>query len=202
MRRVFVGHAEPWIGIPERFPVAGYESLGAWSEELMSSLAERFEPPRGNQRDALRELVEFIGASREALNASRVYVAIDKWAGPLYIAVLAVVDSKPGDGHTLESLAGVGDPEAVEAPILEPFETTSGIVGIRSVRYLNTDGSPSLTARADFVFPTPTGFAQLFSAQFDLVDFERMSGLMEELARTIDLVEESDELVTEAVAHE
>jgi hypothetical protein len=165
------------------------ETPERWAEALIDAFRNRFAPAQEGQEQTLLDLLLAIAASRESREVSRIYVAINDWAGPVYVADLIVLETAPDDGRTLESIAGIGDPEAVEEPMVEPFVTSSGLAGLESVRYVNPEDAGQLLARVDYVFPTPTGFVQLYTAQFDLVAFERVRPLMEELARSISISE-------------
>lgn len=189
MTRVFVEHPDSWIGIPESFPNERWATATAWADELAEALGEDLAPPVDGQRKRLGGYLETIAVSRAERGASRVYVSIDDWAGPVYVADLNLLSKALVGDITLEQLAGVEDAEAVEKPIIESYTTESGLEGVFSVRYLNPPEIGGLLVRADYVWPLSDGFLQLYTAQFDLVAFERVLPRLEALARTVSVVD-------------
>ncbi|MEO7123103.1 MAG: hypothetical protein ABI400_08325 [Lacisediminihabitans sp.] len=185
---ILVDHPDPWIGIPEDFPNEGWQSAAEWAAELVDVLGEELPPPTEGQKRQLAEYLTTVAESRAQRNASRIFVSVDGWAGPVYIADLVVLMGVSSAEVTLEQLDGSQDPDAVEKPIIQPFVTESGLEGIYSVRYLNPPDVGGLLARADYLWPMPTGFLQLFTAQFDLVAFERVLPRLAALASTVSVV--------------
>ncbi len=183
---VFVQHPDGWIGIPEDFPDGRWATAQDWAAELVDALAPDLAPPGDGDSQRLQDYLSIVAASRAARAASRVYVWVEDWEGPVYVADLVVMGAAllPA-GTSLESLAGKDDPDVVEAPIIEPYVTGSGLRGVRSVRYLNPEGADGLVARADYVWPTPDGFVRLYTAQFDMVAFDRSRPRLEALAATV-----------------
>jgi len=185
MTEVYVEHPAGWVGIPEGIPSDRWPSTRAWAAELVGSLQADLGAPGDGAADALRDYLEIVADSRVEREASRVYVWVESWTGPVYVADLVVEPREASAEASLEELAGKGDPEAVEEPVLEPFVTDTGLTGISSVRYFNTDGAGALIARQDYVWITSTDTVRLYTAQFDLVAFERSKPRLAALARTV-----------------
>jgi hypothetical protein len=189
MSQVLIRHPDEWIGIPEDFPFDRWQSAEEWSTELVEVLAEDVPPPTRGQYERLRAELEHVAQSREDRGASRTYVTIDDWAGPIYVVDLINLPTEITGATSLELLAGANDATAVEPPIIEGFTTDYGVTGARSIRYVNPDDASTLLVRADYIFPTSNGFIRLYTAQFDLVDFERMRPLLEKLAATVAVID-------------
>lgn len=185
MSRVYVEHPYQWVGVPETFPYEQWDTAEQWGAELAQTLGEDFAEPQSDQLQRLGSYLATVAESRDKTETSRLFVSVDDWGGPAYIAELVIIPRSLAGDATLEQLAGADDPDAVEAPIIEAFVAESGAEGVRSVRYLNPPGLDGLLVRADFVWPTDEGFVRLFTAQFDLVAFERVLPRLTALAATV-----------------
>jgi hypothetical protein len=186
---VLIDHPDEWIGIPEHWPNARFETAYEWASELIAVLAERFPPATDDQAVALRDFLVTVANSRLERGASRVYISLDDWAGSVYIADMTLMSADSVGAASVEALAGEGDPTALEEPRVESFATTSGIVGARCIRYIDLPDIDGIMARVDYVFPVPDGFVRLYTAQFDLVEFDGVLERMDALARSVGVVE-------------
>jgi hypothetical protein len=189
MSEVLIRHPEEWIGVPEDFPYDRWQSAEDWANDLVAALAEDAPAPSRGQYERLRSELQQLAESREERGAARIYLTLDDWAGPVFVVDLVNLPAELTGPTTIEKLAGDGDSTAVETPILEGFTTDFGVTGVRSIRYVNRDDVGGLLVRADYVFPTSNGFIRLYTAQFDLVDFERVRPLLERLAATIAVID-------------
>jgi hypothetical protein len=189
MSSVLVEHPDSWVGIPEDFPNEGWQSAADWAAELTEVLGEDFPPPTEGQRARLAGYLATVAESRADRRSSRIYVSVDGWAGPVYIADLVIAPASEIGAASLAELDGSEDPDAVEKPIIEPFVTESGLEGVYSIRYTNPEGLGGLLVRADYVWPLDSGFLQLYTAQFDLVEFERVLPRLAALASTVSVTE-------------
>jgi hypothetical protein len=186
---VVIEHNAPWIGIPETFPYLDWADAGDWADALLTELEGTFGEPRAEESAALREFLVTVAESREERGATRAYIWADGWSTDSYLADVTVIPAALSENYTLEQLAGSEDPLAVEVPVIEPFTTDSGLDGVVSVRYLNAPGADGLIARADYVFPIPSGYMRLYTAQFDLLRFEKVLPKLADLATTISIVD-------------
>lgn len=183
---ITIDHQAPWIGIPEYFPFDGrWPTAGDWATALVSVLDEQLGEPMEGEADSLRDYLEVLAESRESRNASRVYILVTGWATDVYVVDLAVVPSRLLDDMSIEEFAGANDETTVEKPLVEPFVTTSGVGGLVCTRYSDNEYFGGLVARVDYVFPVPDAFVRLYTAQVNLVSFNRMLPRLAELAATL-----------------
>jgi hypothetical protein len=185
MSPVLIEHNAPWIGIPETFPYLDWATANEWADALVAELVVTFGEPEAGESAALREYLVTVAESREQRGADRGYIWADGWSTDSYLADVTMISAALSGQLTLDQLAGSEDPLAVEAPVIEPFVTASGLEGVVSARYLNAPGADGLIARADYVFPIPSGHLRLYTAQFDLVRFEKVLPKLADLATTI-----------------
>jgi hypothetical protein len=188
MSTILISHNPPWIGIPENWPYHGWATATAWAEDLLSELARQISEPDADDRKLLLDYLVLVAESRAQRNASRSFIWIDGWKNPSYLADATIIPASLTHDITLSELAGSGDPDAIEAPIVEEFVSHAGLRGVSSVRYLRTEGTDGLLVRADYVLPVPEGHLRLYTAQYDLVAFERVKPKLAELAGTVSVV--------------
>jgi hypothetical protein len=186
---VVVDHPDSWIGVPEDFPNSRWTTAYEWASELVDAFAEDFPTENDGQRATLRDVLVSVALSRNPEETSRLYVSIDEWSGPLFIAEMGLIPSNRVVGFTAAEIAGADDPTAVEKPLVEEFETRGGISGVKCVRYLNPEELGGIVARVDYVVPVPSGFVRFSTSQFDLVDFERVQPRLDDLARSVAVVQ-------------
>jgi hypothetical protein len=186
MTEVMVVHPEGWIGVPEVWPNVDWATPEDWAPELVAELEEGWGAPeeaasRGVVASLLVEL-----AGKATRQRARAYCRLGSWTGPFTTALMSVVPGAPGD-PTVEELAN--DPMgAVEKPIVEPFTTDSGVEGFATTRYVVGTEFTGLIARLDYLWKIPGGFIWLYTANIDLVAFERDRQAMAELAGTVRIV--------------
>jgi hypothetical protein len=182
---IFIDHPDEWIGIPEDWDETRWESAYPWASELVDALAESFGPAEGTERATLRDVLVTVAGSLDTAIASRLYVSVDGWTGPMYVATMAMLPLDLYPGATVEELAGAEDEDVVEKPIVEPYSTDGGLVGVKCVRYTNDDSVGGILAKADYVVHTPDAWVRFATANYDLVAFERVQPRMDRLARTV-----------------
>lgn len=186
MSDVIIRHPDPWIGVPEDFPYgARWATARDWAQELVSVLGEELGDPGPGESEGLRDYLEVVAGSRESRTASRIYVLVTGWTTDVYVVDFALIPRELLGDLTIEQFAGANDETAVEKPLIEPFTTTTGVGGLVSKRYIDHIEFGGIMARVDYVFPVPGGFARLYTAQINLVSFERMLPRLAELAATL-----------------
>lgn len=186
MTEIFVQHPEPWVGIPEHFPVPQrWAATQDWANELVSVLGQKLGEPTPEQREAYVEYLVTVAEGRESRMASRTFVAVTGWTERVHIVDMAIVPSHVLGGMGIEEFAGANDTTTVEKPYIEPFVSDAGVAGIRTVRYTNSEKFGGLIARSDFVFVVPDGLLRLYTTTHDLVAFEKVQPMLADLARTV-----------------
>ena len=188
MSDVMIDHPDPWIGIPESFPYQGrWVTARDWATELVSVLGEELGEPGEGESDSLRDYLEVLAESRESRAASRIYILVTGWATDVYVVDLVVVPSQLLDDLTIEEFAGANDDSTIEKPLVEPFVSGAGVGGLVCTRYTESEEFGGIVARIDYVFPVPWAYVRLYSAQINLVSFERMLPRLAELAAAVRL---------------
>lgn len=186
MSEVMIDHPDPWIGIPESFPYLGrWATARDWATELVGVLGEELGEPAEGESDSLRDYLEVLAESRESRAASRIYILVTGWATDVYVVDLQVVPIELLDGVGIDEFAGANDDATIEKPLVEPFVATSGLGGLVCTRYSEHEEFGGIVARVDYVFPTPGAYVRLYTAQINLVSFERMTFRLAELAAAV-----------------
>lgn len=186
MSDVMIDHPDPWIGIPEVFPYPGrWATAHDWATELVSVLSEELGEPGVGESDSLRDYLEVLAESRESRAASRIYILVTGWTTDVYVVDLVVAPIELLDGMTIDEFAGVNDESTIEKPLVEPFVTEAGVAGLVCTRYSNNEEFGGIVARVDYVFPVPAAYVRLYTAQINLVSFERMLPRLAELAGAV-----------------
>ena len=185
MSAILVDHPDEWIGIPENWAGTRWETGYEWASELVDALREDFGPPVENERATLRDVLVTVSNSLDKQTASRLYISVDGWAGPLYIATMAMLSRDSLPGLTTEQVAGSDDPDVVEKPIVSEFVTVDGLTGVKCVRYANDREAGGILAKVDYVVPVPGSFIRFSTALYDLVDFEAVQPRLERLAKSV-----------------
>lgn len=189
MSTVLIDHPDEWIGIPENWPNERWTTAYEWASELVDAFAEDFPTESDGQRATLRDVLVSVANSRDALETSRIYISVDEWSGPLFIAEMALIPAERALGFTAAEIAGSEDDRAIEKPLVEEYQTVDGVTGVKCLRYLNPPELGGIMARADYVVAVPSGFVRISTSQYDLVDFERVQPRLDALARTVRVVE-------------
>lgn len=184
MSSILVDHPDDWIGIPEEWPNSRWETPYQWASELTDALSEDWSLLPDGGTAPFRDLMVSIANSLDPTAASRLYVSVDGWAGPIFIAAMAVLPTARTAGSTAAEVAGADDVDTIEAPIVGEFTTTAGVAGASCVRYFLRDEPDRVVARADFVVQLGDRFVDFFHENGDLVDFERALPRLRELAAT------------------
>jgi hypothetical protein len=182
---VVVDHPDEWIGIPEKWPASRWETPYEWASGLVDALREDWGVPPDGADITFRDVIVALANSLDRRVASRLYVSVDGWSGPIYVAGMAVLPPARGDGMTAAELAGATDDETIDKPIVGEFTTNGGVVGASCVRYFLRDDPGRVVARADFVVKVGDSFVDFFHEDADLVDFERALPRLRELAATV-----------------
>lgn len=186
MSEIFIRHPEPWVGIPEHFPVPQrWASAHDWAAELVGVLVEVLGEPTQEQREATIAYLVTVADGRESRLATRVFVAVTGWSERVHIVDMAIVPSHVLGGMGIEEFAGANDQSTIEKPYVEPFVSDTGVAGIRCVRYTNSEKFDGLVARSDFVFAVPEGLLRLYTTTIDLVAFEKVQPMLADLARSV-----------------
>ena len=186
MSDVMIDHPDPWIGIPDTFPYDGrWPTARDWATELVAILPEELGEPEPGEQSALLDYLEVLAESRESRHASRIYILITGWTSAVYVVDLAIISTAALDGMSLETFAGADDDSTVEKPLVEPFTTDSGLGGLLCTRFIDSEEFGGLLARADYVFPVPGSFVRLYTAQIDLIAFQRLLPQLRALALTV-----------------
>jgi hypothetical protein len=181
-----IDHRDPWIGIPETFPFEGrWPTARDWATELVAILPEELGEPEPGQQAALLDYLEVLAESRASRHVSRIYILVTGWTGAVYVVDMAVIPTAALEGKSLEAFAGADDDSCVEKPLVEPFTTGSGLGGLLCTRFTDHEEFGGLLARADYVFPVPGAFVRLYTAQIDLIAFQRVLPRLRELALTV-----------------
>ena len=185
-----IDHPTSWIGIPERFPFpraegAALQNADEWVDELLDELADDA-GLREDQRDAAREVLLMVANTRGERDATRSFIAFASWDGPVYVVDAIAEEAGVLGGMTLAQYAGEDDPDQLVQPDVTPFVTESGLDGVRCVRHQRyEEGTGIVMARVDYAWLSGEQLLRLTGAQLDLVLFERMLPLTDELAATV-----------------
>lgn len=191
MTDILVDHPDNWIGVPEDWPNSRWATPEAWANDLTNALSAGWgTPPRGKgsflrpgqSGAAFRNVMTVIAKSLDRSVASRLYVSVDGWAGPIFIAAMAVMPA--GEGMTAEEVASSADVDSVEKPVLGEFTTADGVVGTSCVRYLRQTNPTRVVGRADFIVKLGDKFVDFSHVNEDLADFEVALPRLRELAQT------------------
>ncbi len=185
MSRIFVDHPDEWVGIPEDWAGTAWENGYQWASELVDVFAGEFTAPYDDQRATLRDVLVTVAGSRDPAITSRVYVSVDGWEGPLFVANLSLIPTADLPGVSAGQLAGGEDVDVVEKPLVTGFTTAEGLGGVKCVRYSQDLDAGGLIAKADYVVPTPDTFVRFSTAQYNLVAFERVQPRVERLAQSV-----------------
>lgn len=180
---VFVTHPDAWIGIPSEWPFDRWPTVAAWADDLIAELVAQ---GRLSSADAAAhaETVRLVASTRAERGASRSFLAFA--GGDAYLADLVLEARSEFDVRELAALAGANDPTSIENPIVRSIHNVDGVEGVRVTRYLDlADGTSAVVARTDYVFAVGSEVARLYTANYDLVVFERMRQLLDDLARTV-----------------
>jgi hypothetical protein len=153
--------------------------------ELSAALREDWGVPVEDQDVVFRDLMVSIANSLDPATTSRLYVSVDGWSGPIYIAAMAVLPPERTVGVTPAEVAGADDDETIETPIVTDFATTGGAPGSSCVRYFLRQDPDRVVARADFVVRIGDTFVDFFHENGDLVDFERALPRILDLASSV-----------------
>jgi len=189
MTEIFIQHPDPWVGIPEHFPVPHrWATASEWASELVAVLAERLAEPTPEQRESIVTFLVAVAEGRESRLASRTYVVVTGWDDPVHIVDMAIVPHHVLAGLSIEEFAGAYDQSTIEKPYVEPFVSDTGVPGIRCVRYTNSEKLGGLIARSDFVFAVPEGLLRFYTTTVNLVAFEQVQPLLADLARSVSVV--------------
>ncbi|MCU1413970.1 MAG: hypothetical protein JWN80_1310 [Microbacteriaceae bacterium] len=188
MTGVLIEHPDEWIGIPENWEGTPWANGYEWASALVDVLVEEFPAPVDDERATLRDVLVSVADSRDPAVTSRVYTSVDGWDGPLYVVNMAQISFADLPGVTAEQLAGAEDTDVVEKPLVTRFTTTSGLTGVKCIRYSQDASVDGLIARADYVVSATDSFVRFSTAQYDLVAFQRMEARMERLAQSVALV--------------
>jgi hypothetical protein len=180
-----VDHPDEWIGIPEQFPNSRWDTAYEWASDLVGALASDWGAALDDGEVVLRDLLVSLANSLDRTIASRLYVSLGRWSGPVVIAALALAPASDFPGMSAAQVAGSEDVDVIQQPIVDEFVTNSGVTGATCVRYFRRDDPDRIVARADFVVPVGDGFATVFHEDADLPDFQAALPLVQALAKTI-----------------
>ena len=186
MSEVLIDHPDPWIGIPESFPYLGrWATAHDWASELVGVLGEELGEPGEGEADSLRDYLEVVAESRESRAASRIYVLVTGWTTDVYVVDLQVVPMALIDDITIDEFAGATDDTTIEKPLVEQFVSATGVGGLVCTRYSESEEFGGIVARVDYALPVPDAYVRLYTAQINLVSFERMLPQLAELAGAV-----------------
>lgn len=138
------------------------------------------------QRDIVQNIFVMLAKSVEEREASSSYLRLSDWYGPLILVDLRVESRYSAGTISIEDYAGASDPDAIDPPLVEPFTTDSGLVGVRCTRHLVPDASqPGIIATVEYAWEVDETLVRLRTASYDLQEFEQTLPYVDELARTV-----------------
>jgi hypothetical protein len=184
MSDIRIDSPDSWIGIPEEWPNARWQTPYQWASELTE--AKRTEwGVAAEQADAtFRDILVSVANSLDPTEASRLYISVDGWAGPLFIVAMALVPPERVEGLTAAQVAGSDDSDTIETPIVQDFTSIDGVAGNYCVRYFTRENPDRIVARVDFVLPFGDMFVDFYHENSDLIAFRRALPRLRELAST------------------
>ena len=182
---IFVDHPDDWIGVPTFDVDDRWQRREGWARELVDAIADG-EGVSREQRDRIESVFAMLAKSVEERGASASFLRLGDWDGPLVLADLRVESRRSAGTISVEDYAGAADPDAIDPPVVEPFVTTSGLVGVRCTRYLTPDTSvPGVVATRDYAWEVGETLAALRTATYDLIEFEKSLPQVDALAKTV-----------------
>jgi hypothetical protein len=186
MTGVKVDHPDLWIGVPHAWPFRTIADPAEWSTAVVDELAHATaEEPTAEQRVRIAEGLRLIAEDMPKRNAINSYIGIVSWQGPFFIADLQLQSADDDTDVTLEQFVGSQDPRTERPPTVEPFETTSGLTGLKCRRYYVEGPSSTLVVRVDYAWRIAGGFVRLYMVEDDLVLFERIAADLDALAASV-----------------
>ena len=182
---IFVDHPNDWIGVPTFGVADRWQRPEDWARELVDALADGENVSR-DQRDRIENVFAMLARSVAERGASASFLRLGNWDGPLVVVDLRVESRLAAGTISVEDYAGAADPDAIDPPVIKPFVTTSGLVGVRCTRYLTPDKSvPGVVATRDYAWEVDGTLVALRTASYDLIEFERSLAQVEALAETV-----------------
>ncbi|PRY68113.1 hypothetical protein B0I08_105278 [Glaciihabitans tibetensis] len=183
----FIDFPFDWAGVPPFGETERWSTPEAWAKDLLDELAAGADVRlRKSQRKVLHETFVFEAVEGIKREASRTFLSLATWYGPLTSADAYITPREALGAISLEDYVGANDPSAAEPPEVGPFTTQSGLVGVRCVRYINPyDNSPVIGAVIEYAFEVDGSVLRLLTSQLDLVNFPRTIELMDGLAGSV-----------------
>jgi len=183
----YINHPSEWIGVPEYWPYPqadgpDLETSHQWVSMLVDELAELDATFGDPEREHVTSVLT-LAAQRSESTGERCYVAFESWSGAAYIVATSTFSSQQLEGRSLAQHLGAEETGNLAETAVEPFDTESGVTGLRYYRYLVYDASiGSLYGRADYGFEKAGAVLTLTAAELDLDYFRKLLPLMEKLA--------------------
>ena len=188
---IFLNHPSDWIGIPYFDKGDRWERPEDWARELIEEIVVGQNLPRRKrvsqeQRDIVENIFVMLAKSVEEREASSSYLRLSDWYGPLILVDLRVESRYSAGTISIEDYAGASDPDAIDPPLVEPFVTTSGLVGVRGTRHVVPDPAvPGIIATVEYAWEVDETLVRLRTATYDLIEFEQTLPYVDALAETV-----------------
>lgn len=178
---VIVGDVEPeWIVVPGAESFDGARGMHEWAMSTASA--------RSRER---QEATEWLAMSLAAIAATTPELELRALYLPSVISELAIVRVLAVDrGNTVADLAaaaGATDPAAVEPPVVEPFETETLGVGVRSVRFLVAAYDRAVTGIVTYAFEVDSTVVRVSYADTDLTRLTELVDAVDRFVRALRL---------------
>jgi hypothetical protein len=172
----FINFPTDWAGIP---PLGARDII----EELATGTGTKL---RKAKRRTLEEIFTEQAVEGVRRNASRTFLSLASWDGPLTTADAFSTSRAELGTISLEDHVGGNDPGATEQPLVESFPTASGLVGVRSIRFVTPyENLPTIVGIVEYAFEDDDQVLRLVTSQLDLENFRATIELMDGLAGSV-----------------
>lgn len=184
-----IDHPASWIGIPERFPYPApggpLQNAEQWATDVLTELVGSTRVPQ-ERVDAAREVLLMVESTRREREATRSFVALVSWDGPVYVADAVAEPAEVLGGMNLAEYAGADDPRQLTPAVLSRFVCDTGLEGVRCVRALPyDDGAEIVLDQVDYAWVAGDQVLRITAAQLDHGLFESMLTFTDALARSV-----------------
>jgi hypothetical protein len=176
-----------WAGIPPVGDGERWTTPEAWATDIITELATGTGTRlKKTKRRVLEELFTEHAVESKRRGASRTFLSLASWDGPLTSADAYMTSRASLGALALEDYLGANDPDATEQPLVEPFTTESGLAGFRCIRFLTPyENLPTIVGVVEYGFEDNDQVLRLTTSQMDLENFRATIDLMDGLAGSV-----------------
>ncbi|MFF1291897.1 MULTISPECIES: hypothetical protein [unclassified Streptomyces] len=137
-----------WLEIPPRWDEESWQDIGAWASECAELLWQSYAQDPGESgipflAGTLRRCADAFAPERFDMRALLHITSPTSMPLPVFAAVHPAAGNREA---TLRALIQADDPDAVEPPVVEAYQTEDLGEGLRALRYVRQDDAPEVLA--------------------------------------------------------